>query len=202
MKEYKANGVYSTNEDFTSYISVSDKYNTLSSMSYQNIAIIINKTLSINEAASLLSSMSELPENILRISKILLLLPIEKVYSIIPTMTIKPSKLSISTIVLILLNMPISTIALIISNMKIPQMINIPTNNNKSSVINFQKSIILSDYLMPSEKAAMILSDPNISDSQAAYLLLSMSKEKSLEILSKMINNKASIVSSIMKKCI
>lgn len=201
MIEYKANGDYSINENFSSYINVSEINNTLLSMTNQDIAIIINQ-LSINQSASLLSIMTDSSINILRVSKILLLIPIEKVYSIIPTMTIEPSNISISKLVLILLNMPISTIALIISNMKISQIINLPINSNTSSVINIQKAIILSDISMPSEKAAMILSDINISDSQAANILLSMSRYKSLEILSQMSNEKASIIFSIMKKYI
>ena len=129
-KEYTANGDYiitprNIKEKFTSYINVPDDINTLSNMTIDEIVNIISQ-LSIIDSASLLSTMSDTPENILRVSQILLMLPLENVYSIIPTMMEQRSNMSTSIIVLILLNMPISTIALIIANMKIPQLLTIP----------------------------------------------------------------------------
>ena len=184
-KEYTASGEYIINkkiiENFSSYSNIPDDINTLSTMSETEIIKIIDK-LSIIQTASLLSMMVD-DNNINKVSQILLLIPLEKVYSIIPTMIISPANVTISNIVLILLNMPISTIALIISNMSIPQNIYFPDTNNKSSIINIQKAVILSNPTMPTEKAALILSDDNISTCQAALILSSMNKDISLLIL-------------------
>jgi len=188
-------------ENFTSYINSYNNINTLSNMTIQEIVDVLPQ-LSIIDCASLLSTMCDIPENIKRVSQILLLVPVIRVYSIIPTMTVGPSYVSISKIVSILLNMSISIIALIIANMTIPQIITIPTTSNYSLVINLQKGLILSDPSMPISKAALILSDNNISINQAALILSNMSFDKSLLILSdpNMSSDKASLISLQMKK--
>ena len=177
-----------TREYFTSYINVSNNIYTLSNMTVQEIVNIISG-LSIIDTASLLSTMTDLPENIQRVSQILLQLPIEKVYSIIPTMMEHES-----IIVSILLNMPIPIIALIIANMNIPQLIVFPVTSNISSVNNLQKAIILSS--MPVSKAALILSHSNMPTCQAALILSNMSKDISSLILSNMSNNQAILILS------
>jgi hypothetical protein len=164
-------------------------------MPIQDIVKIITQ-LSIVEASSLLSIMTDSSDHIKKVSQILLQLPLDKVYSIIPTMTVEPSNISISIIVSILLNMPISTIALIIANMNIPQIEIIPIIINTSSIIDLQKAIILSDPSMPIEKAALILSDPNIPECQAASILSNMNKDKSSAILSKMTTKQAALILS------
>jgi hypothetical protein len=128
------------------------------------------------------------------VSQILLLLPINKVYSIIPTMTIKPSNISISVVVSILLNMPIPTISLIIANMNIPQLIVFPLGSNKSNMLYLLKAAFLSDPMMPTEKAALILSDKNMPVCQAEMILSSMLKETALLILSKMPSEQAALI--------
>ena len=192
-KEYTAYGNYVINENFTAYINVPDKINTFSNMTIDQIVTVL-PSLTIIDIASLLSTISDTSENIQRVSQILLLLPINQVYSIIPTMTIEPSNISISVIVSILLNMPIPTISLIIANMNIPQLIVFPVESNKSNMLYLLKATILSDPMMPPEKAALILSDKNIPICQAEIILSSMIKEKALLILSKMPSSQSALI--------
>lgn len=188
-KEYIATGEYLINEHFSAYINVPDDIKTITTLTIDQIVTIISKLNIISSSSSLLSTFCDTPENIQRVSQILLRLPINTVYSIIPTMTIGPSNIDISIIVSILLNMPISIIALIITNMNIPQIIIFPTESNKSNMLYLLKATILSDPMMPIDKAALILSDYNMSSCQAELILSSMSKETSLLILSKMSPN-------------
>jgi len=171
IKEYRANGDYiiipichsleTIHENFTTYINSPDDIKILETMTIPEIAEIILKSSIIN-GSSLLASISDVPENISRVSQILLQLPITHVYSIIPTMSIISKRISIPIIVTILLNMPISVIASIIGNMNIPQVITFPVTTNRSSILYLIKSELLSDINMPIDKAALILSDSNI----------------------------------------
>ena len=194
-KEYTIYGDYIIHENFTAYINVLDDIKTFSTMTIDQKVSVISD-LPIIEATSLLSTMCNLSENIQVVSQILLQLPINKVYSIISTMTIYPSNISISIIVSILLNMHISTIALIIANMNIPQIIIFPTESNKSTMLYLLKAAILSDQMMPTDKAALILSDSNMPSCQAELILSSMLKETSLLILSKMSSTQAALILS------
>jgi hypothetical protein len=194
-KEYTIYGDYIINEPFSAYINVPNNIKTFSDMTIDQIVYLISK-LSVIDSASLLSTMCDSPENIQRVSLILLQLPINKVYSIIPTMTVEPSYVSISVIVSILLYMPISTIALIIANMNIPQLIVFPIESNNSTMLYLLKAAILSDTKMPTEKSALILSDSNMPSCQAELILSSMLKETSLLILSKMSSTQAAMILS------
>lgn len=194
-KEYTAGGDYIINEHFSAYINVPDDIKTFSTMTIDQIVHVLSE-LSIIEIASLLSTICDTPENIQRVSLILLHLPINKIYSIIPTMTIEPSNISIPVIISILLNMPIPTIALIFANMNIPQLIIFPNESNKSTMLYLLKATILSDPMMPIDKAALILSDSNMPPCQAELILSSMIKSTSLLILSKMSSTQAALILS------
>jgi len=194
-KEYTIYGDYIINEYFSSYTNVTNNIYTFSTMTNNQIINVLFD-LSINNIASILSTMCDSPENIKRVSEILLWLPMNKIYSIIPTMTIGPSNISISIIVSILLNMPISTIALIIENMNIPQIIIFPNESNKSTMLYLLKATILSSPNMPIDKAALILSNSNISPCQADLILSNMTKETSTLILSKMSPTQAALILS------
>jgi hypothetical protein len=142
----------------------------------------LKESFSIN-CASLLSNICYTPNNILRVSQILLYLPITSVYSIIPSMIII-SQLSISIIATILLNMPITATASIIAKINIPLDILFLDNTNRYIILNSIKSDIIS--AMPNHKAAVILSNSNIPKYQIDLILSHMSTEKSSLILSKM----------------
>ena len=84
--------------------------------------------------------------------------------------------------------------------MKIPQMISIQKSTDNSTIIKLDKAIILYDYYMPKDKAALILSDSSISSCQAASILLNMTKDISSKILSMIPYEKAYMILYIMKK--
>jgi len=171
-------------ENFTTYITCTDNIKMFDNMKILEIVEIILK-LSIINSAIFLSNICNTTENIQRVSQVLLYLPNTVVYLIIPTMIITSSKISISTIVSILLNMPLTAIASIIGNMSIPLDIIFPISTNRYKILNKIKSDILSDENIPVHKAALILSDSNIPRYQVDIILSNMSINKSSLILLK-----------------
>lgn len=172
-------------ENFTTYITSPDDIKIFSTMKILEIVEIILK-LSIINASSLLLNICDTPENILRVSQVILYLPKSSVYSIIPTMIILSSYTNISIIVSILLNIPLSAISSIIGNMNIPIDIIFPATTNRYVILNLIKSEILSDINMPAHKAAIILSDQNIPRYQVELILSNMPFDKSSLISLKM----------------
>jgi len=171
-------------ENFTTYITCTDNIKMFDNMKILEIVEIILK-LSIINSAIFLSNICNTTTNIQRVSQVLLYLPNTVVYLIIPTMIITSSKISISTIVSILLNMPLTAIASIIGNMSIPLDIIFPISTNRYKILNKIKSDILSDENIPVHKAALILSDSNIPRYQVDIILSNMSINKSSLILLK-----------------
>jgi hypothetical protein len=167
-------------ENFSIYNT--DDINIFTDMTISEIVNIILK-LSIINASTLLANISSVNENIQRVSLVLLYLPITSVYSIISTMIIISSQINISIIVSILLNLPISAVASIIENINIPLDIIFPVNTNRYIIINLIKSEIISN--MPIHKAAVILSESNMSISQINLILSHIQPDKASLILSK-----------------
>jgi len=186
MKEYKANGEYINNnlyEKFSSYINVPDNIQTLSNTIIDEKVKILS-SLSIIDISSILVEMCDIPGNIEIVSQILDKLPINLVYSIIPTMILDRSKITINIIVKILLNMQLSTVSNILENMNLFEIIIFPNVNNESQFLNQIKSAIISNDNMPIDKAIIILS--KIKPDQVNIILSNLPNDKSAIILSQL----------------